>query len=155
MSKWTDEQEWQRLLSGEDCPICRRGGKPTNIIAELKACYLVAGDEAVLKGSCALFFKRHAVELYELSAAEAADFIADVQRVAKIVQELTGAVKMNYEIHGNTIPHLHVHLFPRYRGDAFENQPINPRLASPEIYAPGEFAALVDAIQAALGEIED
>lgn len=150
MSRWTEAEEWNGLLSGEGCPICRRGGKPTNIIAELKACYLVAGEEAVLKGSCALFFKRHAVELYELTPEEAADFIAEVQRVAKIVQELTGAVKMNYEIHGNTIPHLHLHLFPRYRGDAFENQPINPRLASAEIYAPGEFAALVKAIQSAL-----
>ena len=155
MSKWTDTEEWKGLLNGDGCPICQRGGKPTNIIAELKASYLVAGDEAVLKGACALFFKRHAVELYELSPEEAADFIGDVRRVAKIVQELTGAVKINYEIHGNTIPHLHMHLFPRYRGDAFENQPINPRLASPEIYAPGEFAALIAAIQEALGRTEE
>ena len=27
--------------------------------------------------------------------------------------------KMNYEIHGNTIPHLHVHLLPRGPGDGF------------------------------------
>ena len=52
----------------------------------------------------------------------------DLQRVSKIVQEITGAVKLNYEIHGNTIPHLHVHLFPRYKGDPFEDGPINPRL---------------------------
>jgi diadenosine tetraphosphate (Ap4A) HIT family hydrolase len=32
---------------------------------------------------------------------------------------------MNYEIHGNTIPHLHVHLFLRYKGDPFEGGPIN------------------------------
>jgi hypothetical protein len=33
--------------------------------------------------------------------------------------------KMNYEIHGNTIPHLHMHLFPRFDGDPFEGGPID------------------------------
>lgn len=31
---------------------------------------------------------------------------------------------MNYEIHGNTIPHLHMHLYPRYAGDPYEGRPI-------------------------------
>jgi len=34
---------------------------------------------------------------------------------------------MNYEIHGNTIPHLHLHLFPRFAGDPFEGRPIDGR----------------------------
>jgi len=33
--------------------------------------------------------------------------------------------KLNYEIHGNTIPHLHMHLFPRFDGDPFEGRPID------------------------------
>lgn len=151
MSKWTNPELWESLLNGEGCPICRDGG-PTNIIAELDVCYVVAGDEAALKGSCALFFKRHAVELYELSAEEAASFISEVQKVSKAVQEITGAVKINYEIHGNTIPHLHMHLFPRYKGDPFENQPINPRLASASVYAPGEFADFVATLKSKLRE---
>ena len=31
---------------------------------------------------------------------------------------------MNYEIHGNSIPHLHLHLYPRFSGDPFEGRPI-------------------------------
>jgi len=34
-------------------------------------------------------------------------------------------VKMNYEIHGNTIPHLHLHLYPRTAEDPFVGQPID------------------------------
>ena len=34
----------------------------------------------------------------------------------------SGATKMNYEVHGNTIPHLHMHFFPRYAGDPFETR---------------------------------
>ena len=74
-----------------------------------------------------------------------------MQRTAKAVHEITGAVKLNYEIHGNTIPHLHLHLFPRYAGDAFENQPINPRLVTTPVYAPGEFAEFVERLREAVG----
>ena len=149
MSRWTNPEEWQRLCSGELCPICLRG-KPTNVIAELDVSFLTAGEDMPIKGSCALFFKRHVVELYELSSEEAAAFMHDAQRASKTVHEVTRAVKMNYEIHGNTIPHLHLHLFPRYVGDAFENQPINPRIVTTPVYASGEFADFVARVQDAL-----
>src|SRR2546423_7272432 len=139
MSRWSNPEEWERLRSGESCPICLQG-KPTHIIAELDVTFLTAGEETPIKGSCALFFKRHVVELYELSLEEATAFMRDAQRASKAVHEVTGAIKMNYEIHGNTIPHLHVHLFPRYVGDAFEGQPINPRVVTTSVYAPNEFA---------------
>ena len=61
---------------------------------------------------------------------------------------------MNYEIHGNTIPHLHMHLFPRYVGDAFENQPINPRIVKTAVYAAGEFADFAARVQDALSKSE-
>ena len=32
--------------------------------------------------------------------------------------------RMNYEIHGNSLPHLHLHLYPRFAGDPFEGRPI-------------------------------
>jgi diadenosine tetraphosphate (Ap4A) HIT family hydrolase len=101
-----------------------------------------------MKGYCFLLLKRHAVELYELSPVEAAAFMRDIQKVSQAVHEITRAVKLNYEIHGNTIPHLHLHLFPRYVGDRFENQPINPRAVKTPVYAPGEFAEFVDIIAA-------
>ncbi len=139
MSKWSNPQEWGRLRNAETCPVCLRG-RPQDFIAELDASFLIAGEDAPMKGYCFLLLKRHAVELYELSAEEGSAFMHDIQKASKAVHEVTGAVKLNYEIHGNTIPHLHLHLFPRYVGDAFENQPINPRLVNTPVYAPGEFA---------------
>lgn len=52
---------------------------------------------------------------------------------------VTGAVKINYEIHGNSIPHLHMHFFPHYRGDQFEGGSINPKLTVQPVYSAGEF----------------
>lgn len=105
-----------------------------------------------MRGYCCLVLKRHAIELYELSADEACAVMRDLQRVAAALQEITGAVKLNYEIHGNTLPHLHVHLFPRYRGDPFEEGPINPRLIRESPYREGEFDSFRRTLQARLSE---
>jgi len=50
--------------------------------------------------------------------------------VAKALSDLLSPAKMNYELHGNTIPHLHVHVYPRYVDDPFVEGPIDPRRAS-------------------------
>lgn len=152
MSKWTDPEEWARLVSGEACPICR-AGEPTSVIAELETSWLTMGEEgAPLPGACALFFRRHVVELHELSPDESAAYMRDLVRVSRAVNAATGAVKMNYEIHGNTIPHLHTHVFPRFPGDPFEGGPINPRAVRQPAYAAGEFEATRRRIRAALAE---
>ncbi|HET6851891.1 MAG TPA: HIT family protein [Pyrinomonadaceae bacterium] len=149
MSKWSNPEEWERVRNATSCPVCLRGG-PTDAIAELETSFLIASENGPMKGYCFLLYKRHVIELYELPAEEATAFMRDVQRAAKAVHEITQAVKLNYEIHGNTIPHLHLHLFPRYIGDQFENQPINPRIVTQPVYAAGEFADFAERLRSAL-----
>lgn len=130
MSEWTDPEEWARLVSREGCPICRRG-YPTSVIAELETSWVVMDEETPsLPGTCALFVRRHAIELHDLAADEAAAYMRDIQRLSRSLKAISGAIKLNYEVHGNTIPHLHMHFFPRYVGDPFEGGPINPRARS-------------------------
>jgi diadenosine tetraphosphate (Ap4A) HIT family hydrolase len=45
--------------------------------------------------------------------------------LARALSEALRPVKMNYEIHGNTLPHLHMHLLPRQPDDAFVGRPID------------------------------
>lgn len=35
-----------------------------------------------------------------------------------------------------------MHFFPRYPGDPFEGEPINPKAVHEPVYAPGEITAL-------------
>jgi len=127
MARW-DDDDWAALVDGRRCPICINGS-PANVIADIGCCWLTMGADAApaLPGTCALFVRRHVVEVHELRVEEARDFIVAVQRVSKLLWELTGATKINLELHGNTIPHLHMHFYPRYRGDPFERTPINPQ----------------------------
>jgi diadenosine tetraphosphate (Ap4A) HIT family hydrolase len=69
----------------------------------------------------------HVREPYELPPDDRAAFWANVLTAAQAVATLLRPKKMNYEIHGNTVAHLHMHLFPRFDGDPFEGRPIDGR----------------------------
>ncbi len=150
MSAWRDPVTWAALRTPEGCPICRRGG-PLDVVAELDASWVTMGEAAPMRGYACVVFRRHAVELHDLSIAEGAAFMRDVQRVSAALAAATGAVKLNYEIHGNTLPHLHLHIFPRYLGDPFEGRPIDPRAVAGPVYAPGEFVDMRRRVMAAFG----
>lgn len=122
------------------------------MVATLDGSWVTMPERAPLRGYVCLMFRRHAVELHELSTEEGATFMRDVQRVSAAVAAVTGAVKLNHEIHGNTVPHLHLHVFPRYAGDPFEGRPIDPRAITTPVYAPGEYVAMRARVVAALGD---
>jgi diadenosine tetraphosphate (Ap4A) HIT family hydrolase len=113
-------------VSANDCLICARGA-PLDVIVELDATWITAGAEAPLPGYACVVAKRHVVEPFELSADEQSAFWLEAMRAARVLSDLYAPTKMNYEIHGNTIPHLHMHLYPRFEGDPYARGPIDPR----------------------------
>jgi diadenosine tetraphosphate (Ap4A) HIT family hydrolase len=149
MSAWNDRERWTALCSSTACPICKQR-EPRDVVAKLEASWVTMQESAPVRGYVCLVSQTHAVELHDLPEAAASAFMRDAQKVSRALAAATSAVKLNYEIHGNTLPHLHMHFFPRYRGDQFEGQPINPRAAVQPVYAPGEFAIIRDAFLLAL-----
>ena len=132
--------------------ICRVG-KPNDVLCELDGSWVTVSEDVPMRGYACLVFRRHAVELHELSEIEGRDFMRDIRRLSAAVQMATRAIKLNYEIHGNSIPHLHMHFFPRYPGDIFGKGPIDTKLVQRPVYGTGEFHAfrsrLLEALNAA------
>ena len=126
------------MIDGTACLVCRRG-QPLNVVCELEAAWVTMNEQAPMRGYACLVSKRHVVELHDLTESEGATLMRDAQRLSRAVATVTSAIKLNYEVHGNTLPHLHVHVFPRYPGDPFEGGPINPRAITGPVYAAGEF----------------
>ena len=105
------------------------------------------------RGYCCLVLKRHAVELHDLGDAEAFSLMGDMRRVSRALKDVTGAVKINVDIHGNTLPHLHAHFVPRYVGDPYEDGPIDFRRSEDTrefTYDPEEFRRFVEDLRAAV-----
>jgi diadenosine tetraphosphate (Ap4A) HIT family hydrolase len=145
MSKWNDIELWSGLVDGSTCPICVRG-YALDSIHELEISSLTMFEQATMRGYICLVSRIHVVELHELTDEQASAFMRDICKVSKAVTMATGAVKMNYEIHGNTLPHLHIHFFPRYRGDQFEGCVIEPKKVVQPVYEAGEFERLREKI---------
>ncbi|PNX50357.1 MAG: hypothetical protein BV458_13375, partial [Thermoplasmata archaeon M9B2D] len=117
-------------------------------IVETDTSWIEAHPNVPLKGTCYVMSKKHAVELYDLSDEEAFSFLKDVMVTARALKEVTGATKINYQIHGNTVPHLHLHLFPRYLvGDRFSDGVIDPRIVEPPVYSGNEFHEFIEAMR--------
>lgn len=117
---------WEALRSGADCRLCRENvdASGTGLVATLESGRVTLQDDADFPGYCILVFRRHAVELTDLTAAERTALIADVDRVARAVQSVGRPAKLNYAILGNEVPHLHVHVIPRYPDDGWWGRPI-------------------------------
>ncbi|MDQ6918515.1 MAG: HIT family protein [Candidatus Dormibacteraeota bacterium] len=116
-------------MSESRCPICSNpSGRPVGVVAELAATWVTAVSEAPLPGYVCVVAKRYVTEPYELVGAERVAFWNECLLTAEVLAGLYQPLKMNYEIHGNTIPHLHMHLYPRYRGDPYEGGPIDGRV---------------------------
>ena len=111
------------------CGICAmidriKAGAFPDFIAELKSCYVILGDQQFYRGYCVLFAKLHATELY-LMPADAARLLSDEMRlVAEAIAAIVKPWKMNYECLGNSEPHVHWHLLPRYETDEMRHGPI-------------------------------
>jgi len=77
---------------------------------------------------------KHYFHFEDMPEADAIIFMNEVRRVGKALRKITGAVKINYEMHANTGTHLHIHLFPRYLDDDFPSAPIDYRVSEPAPY---------------------
>ena len=151
MSFHTNLEEWQRLSKEENCPVCQAASMPDGMvdIVELPHSWLSAEPVDCLRGACHLVTKKHAIELFDLSEAELAGLMQEVAQCARALKVVTGAIKINYEIHGNTVPHLHVHLYPRYLDDPFPGRAIDYTQRRNQ-YADGEFEAFVSGMRVEL-----
>jgi diadenosine tetraphosphate (Ap4A) HIT family hydrolase len=125
-SAWSNPRMWRELKKPESCPICRKG-TPLDVLADYPATWVTGGAEVPLPGYACVVSKHHVVEPFELPASDAMAFWHDVMAAARALNQLFNPAKLNYEIHGNTIPHLHLHLFPRFAGDPYVGGPIDPR----------------------------
>jgi len=60
---------------------------------------------------------RHVVEPTELDGEEAVRYWRELLFVGRVLEDVLQPIKMNYNVLGNSVPHLHTHIVPRYPDD--------------------------------------
>ena len=69
-------------------------------------------------GYCVLIARQHATELHQLPGNQRQSFLDEMVLLAQAIETTFQPRKMNYELLGNQVPHLHWHLFPRRHDDS-------------------------------------
>jgi diadenosine tetraphosphate (Ap4A) HIT family hydrolase len=94
---------------------------------------------------------RHVVEPTELEDGEAATYGREVLRVGRAIEAAFAPVKLNYDVLGNSVPHLHVHVVPRYADDPRPGWPFPFPETDPPPMPPGQLDEDLSALRQALG----
>ena len=148
-------------MSG-DCEICQRIARFTSdnpyLIAELDTGYAVLADNQHYLGYTLFLAKQCAPELHELEPDIRTRFLSEMADVAEAVFRAVEPRKLNYELLGNSVAHLHWHIFPRYASDPNPRWPVwnnDEFLQAPRRtdIAPAELAELRERIQRALADV--
>jgi diadenosine tetraphosphate (Ap4A) HIT family hydrolase len=151
-TKWPTR--WNQLIQGIGCEMCdsdRPDEDKYGIrIHKTKNTDTVLQRADIQRGYTLVIWRgRHVTEPFELTDLEASGYWLTVLKVAKVLAEYYKPLKMNYETLGNSLPHLHTHLVPRYieddpaPGRPFPLLPQNGReRAMPEVRLQTEAADL-------------
>jgi diadenosine tetraphosphate (Ap4A) HIT family hydrolase len=125
-SQWPPN--WEELTRGIGCEMCdstRPDSDHYGIrVRATEITDTVLQRANVQRGYTLVIWRgRHVNEPTELTDAEASAYWSDVLAAARALIEHYRPLKMNYQTLGNSLPHLHTHLIPRYVEDPAPGQP--------------------------------
>jgi diadenosine tetraphosphate (Ap4A) HIT family hydrolase len=153
--EWMPRERWDALVRGEGCPLCEecRSAERVNeygyTVADLRLSRLRLAANQFPPGYCVLICAKHVCEPYHLTREEQALFFGDLMCAAQAIERVFKPAKMNFQLLGNLVPHLHAHIVPRYYGDPAPGRPIDPG-DQVIMLTPQEYAERVRLIQEAL-----
>lgn len=112
------------------CFFCQRLAQLGNLpddegeVSRLRHSVVLLGQWQFYQGYCVVVARTHATELAHLPDDERHGFLDEMCSVARAIEAAFQPVKLNYELLGNVVPHLHWHIFPRSADDPERLKPV-------------------------------
>jgi diadenosine tetraphosphate (Ap4A) HIT family hydrolase len=103
-TKWRDEPEFR--------------------VAELDLTYVLLNRDQFFSGYCFVVVREHVTELFHLDPTKRGKVMEEVNAVAAAVAAVFKPDKVNYELLGNMVAHMHWHVVPRFSTDPLWPRPI-------------------------------
>lgn len=136
-----------------DCLYCRKDQRLHDLmieIAPLSVSTLYLFKEQTHRGRCVVAYRGHVNELFELPDSELTAFTRDVALAARAIKTAFNPNKINYGAYSDKLPHLHMHLVPKYEGGANWGAPFEMMPASKKLLSEADYQSLIQAIHAQL-----
>ena len=120
-------------------------------VGDMKAGTLYLFKDQAHKGRCALALKSHKKELCECDEQERNDYCADLAAASGAIKKLWGCTKINLGSFGDSNPHLHFHIVPKYEGGFEFGGSFAITNPEPVILKDEEYKEMIEALQKELG----
>jgi diadenosine tetraphosphate (Ap4A) HIT family hydrolase len=108
-------------MTSADCPFCRKIAQHAYADHELVWSFphsvALLGPWQFYSGYCVVVSRTHAKELHHLADDARQAYLDEMCTMAAVIEKVMKPHKINYELLGNQVPHLHWHLFPRSLDD--------------------------------------
>jgi diadenosine tetraphosphate (Ap4A) HIT family hydrolase len=106
----------------EACPLCAAAER-RDILAGNDHAVAISDSYPVNPGHALIVSRRHVADLFDLSAEEQAGLWALLPIVRRMLDKVHSPAGYNVGVNvgaaaGQTVGHVHVHVIPRYSGDA-------------------------------------
>jgi diadenosine tetraphosphate (Ap4A) HIT family hydrolase len=133
------------------CPMCSRWQDDSDLrIIELAHSFVILNRDQFFPGYTLLFTKQHVTELFHLDQGMRSELMEEVSRVASALYDVFHPTKINYELLGNMVPHMHWHLVPRFTHDSLWPRPIWSEPHDPTTLTPDQYVERIGLIKANL-----
>ena len=134
-----------------DCQMCRRWDADSDLrVIELPLSYVILNRDQYFPGYTLLFTKDHATELFHLDREARAALMEEVSSVAQALNTIYTPAKINYELLGNMVPHIHWHIVPRFASEPLWPRPIWAEPHEELLLSPDEYRQRIESIRSAL-----
>ena len=138
-------------MTDPTCKACQASWpREDHVIVDLGLSRAYLHEDQFFPGWTVVVFKRHATELFHLAPTERIQLMEEVNLVAKTLAQIYDAKKMNYELLGNQLPHIHWHVIPRLAGDQAPLEPVWRVQHEPVGLAPPDLQTEIQRIQTTL-----
>jgi len=116
-----------QIIKMEDCVFCKivKKESPAKIVYEDDNFFAIKDANPKTKGHSLVISKKHYKTLLDIPSSLLGEFLETSKKLAlKLMNEEKAEgfnlVMNNYEIAGQIVPHVHLHILPRKKGDEFK-----------------------------------
>jgi len=104
-----------------NCVLCKDEPKPEEgqLIWRGDDCRIILVNDSDLPGFCRVIWNRHEADMTDLTYGEREHLMTLVFAVEEAIRHVMHPDKVNLAALGNMIPHIHWHVIPRFKDDAF------------------------------------
>ena len=104
-----------------NCTLCKAELKleEGELIWRGDDCRVILVNDPDLPGFCRVVWNHHVAEMSDLTYGEREHLMTLVFAVEEAIRHVMQPDKINIAALGNMVPHIHWHVIPRYKNDAF------------------------------------